>query len=212
MQVITSAQASDESSGAKLPQWDRVKLIYKRLCFFLQRIPNRKDDFKVILTKKQRVVLYDIAGESQNNCNKYIAAACLGEKFMTIYEQTNTMHMKCTFVITFMLIHVEMRLIQIIFSCTYSSRLTKYYLVELKGQKVPQSLQEKNTRGTVSGLKITGGLPTTTTLFVMAKHDIDVGASIEILNQLREGCITVKAAQKELKASKELKVLFEKCN
>jgi hypothetical protein len=90
--------------------------------------------------------------------------------------------------------------------------LTKYYLVQLSGQKVPQSLQEKNTRGTVSGLKITGGLPTTTILFVMAKYDIDVGASIEVLNQLRELRITVKGAQKELKATKELKVLFEKCN
>jgi hypothetical protein len=117
MQVITSAVASDESSGAKLPQWDRVKLIYTKLCGFLHRVPNRKDDMKVILTSNQRAMLYDIAGESKNNCNKYIAAACLGAQFMTIFEETNTMHMKCTFGITFMLIYVEMCLIQIIFSC-----------------------------------------------------------------------------------------------
>jgi hypothetical protein len=47
---------------------------------------------------------------------------------------------------------------------------------------------------------------------MMAKTDISVGASIEILNQLRDGHITVKQAQQEIKASKELRVIFEKYN
>jgi hypothetical protein len=73
---------------------------------------------------------------------------------------------------------------------------------------VPGHLQAKNATGTVSGLRMTGGLPTTSILFMMAKYDINVGASIEILNQIRDGHINIKTAKSELTASRELKVIL----
>jgi hypothetical protein len=43
---------------------------------------------------------------------------------------------------------------------------------------------------------------------MMAKFDINVGASIEILNQIRDGHINIKTAKSELTASRELKVIL----
>jgi hypothetical protein len=105
MQVLTSTQG-DETSGAKIPPWDRVKMIFELLCKILKRVPTREDHMKDLLSASQVARLYQIAGESQNNGNKFIAAAKMGQDFMDLYEEVNTMHMKCTCVMISFVVHV----------------------------------------------------------------------------------------------------------
>jgi hypothetical protein len=96
MQVLTSSQHQDDH-GATLPPWDKVKKIFRLVCEFIKRTPVREDDLTKLLTKDQLSTLYAATGVSQNNSNKFLSTACLGEDFMALYDKVNDMHMQCKF-------------------------------------------------------------------------------------------------------------------
>ena len=98
MQVITSSGSGDVKGGGKIPDWDKVKNVYKKLCEALGRAPRRDEDVASIIGKAAFKIIQDsISVKDANNANKYIAAAKLGSEFMTMYEIANNMHMQCKF-------------------------------------------------------------------------------------------------------------------
>jgi hypothetical protein len=94
-QVITSSSTGDEKGGGKLPDWDKTKNVYKALTTALKRTPRRGDKLLSLLGPKKFREIQDSVGVDRNNANKYLAAACLGSRFMVLYDQANEMHMDC---------------------------------------------------------------------------------------------------------------------
>ena len=96
MQVLTSTVVGEPAVNPDLPSWDKVKQIRKRLTEMLGRPPNLLDKMSKELSAVQMKEIIKISSETQNNCNKFIRLACLGDEFMDAYEVVNTMCMKCT--------------------------------------------------------------------------------------------------------------------
>jgi hypothetical protein len=78
---------------------------------------------------------------------------------------------------------------------------------ELKDQKVPARQQESYTRGKISGLAITSGVPQKF-LFDMSMKHVKIGMSLEILRLMKDGRMSVKEGSQMLATAKNLQVKF----
>jgi hypothetical protein len=101
MQSLTSTATADKGDPSKLPAWDKTKNIYKMVSKFLKRPPRQTDSIPKLLKNKKKLFseLVEQTGESRNNANKYFCAASMGPEFMQLYDEVNTLHMQCTYLI-----------------------------------------------------------------------------------------------------------------
>jgi hypothetical protein len=84
--------------------------------------------------------------------------------------------------------------------------LTFFDSDQLKDQKKPAKMTDKQSKGQISGLAITSGLNASKFLFVMARSDVTLAASMEVLRLLRERKINVKTAQQLLNQHRDTRV------
>jgi hypothetical protein len=71
---------------------------------------------------------------------------------------------------------------------------------------VPPSQQDTYTKGQISGLAITTGLITSNFLFLMCKGHMKIGATLEVLRQMKAGRMNTKDAASTLRSSKDMQV------
>jgi hypothetical protein len=209
MQVVTSSTTGDEKGGGKIPGWDKTKNVFRELTKALGHAPSRTDNVAAVVGKERFKEIQNTVDMDTNNANKYIAAACLGTKFMQLYEIANTMHMDCKY---FQILFRHFRddgNNEIYFSWKCNDKMIYMSFTDkLKDMTLPAHLSDRSVKGVVTGLQIGPGLTVSTFLFEMARTDCNLWCSIEVLTQLCNRSINVKEAKRLIRANRELQVIF----